>query len=75
MNITEAKKQGAAAFKNGKGRAPALNLAFLEEASASGNLLNLMDTYTHGWTIAMLAEGAADHTTPSVRELALIEAA
>lgn len=75
MNIAQAKQQGAAAFKSGKGRAPALNAAFLKEASASGNLCKLMDAYMHGWTIAMLADGVKDASMPSVRELAEIEAA
>jgi hypothetical protein len=75
MNTTQAKQQGAAAFKAGKGRAPALNHAFLRAASEAGSLGKLMDAYTHGWTIAMLADGVADQTMPSVRELAAIEAA
>ena len=75
MNTTQAKQQGAAAFKAGKGRAPALNQAFLRAASEAGNLAALMDAYTHGWTIAMLADGVADQTMPSVRELATLEAA
>lgn len=74
MNSTQAKQQGAAAFKNGKGRAPALNQSFLVAANATGNLLELMKAYTHGWTIASLAKGAAADM-PSVRELAEIEAA
>jgi hypothetical protein len=75
MNTTQAKQHGASAFKAGKGRAPALNRAFLIAANATGNLLALMDAYTHGWTIAMLADGAEDANMPSVRELAEIEAA
>lgn len=75
MNTAQAKQQGAAAFKSGKGRAPALNQAFLKAASAAGNLVALMDAYMHGWTIAMLADGATDNSMPSVRELAEIEAA
>lgn len=74
MNTMQAKAQGAAAFKEGKGRAPALNQEFLVAADAAGNLLELMKAYTHGWTIASLANGAAADV-PSVRELAEIEAA
>ena len=74
MNTTQAKQQGAAAFKAGKGRAPALNQDFLADANATGNLLELMKAYTHGWTIASLANSAAADM-PSVRELAEIEAA
>lgn len=74
MNTTQAKQQGAAAFKAGKGRAPALNQVFLAAADAAGDLLELMKAYTHGWTIASLANGeSAD--MPSVRELSEIEAA
>jgi hypothetical protein len=75
MNTTQAKQAGAEAFKAGKGRAPALNQAFITEAAAAGNLCKLMDAYMHGWTVAMLADGAQDKTMPSVRELAAIEAA
>jgi hypothetical protein len=75
MNATQAKQAGAAAFKAGKARAPALNQAFLAAASASGKLCAMMDAYMHGWTVAMLADGAADKAMPSVRELAEIEAA
>jgi hypothetical protein len=74
MNTTQAKQQGAVAFKAGKGRAPALNQTFLTAANAAGNLLELMKAYTHGWTIASLANGAAADM-PSARELAEIEAA
>lgn len=74
MNTTQAKQAGAAAFKAGKGRAPALNQAFITEAAA-GNICKLMDAYIHGWTIAMLADGVADSSMPSVHELAQIEAA
>lgn len=74
MNTNQAKQQGAAAFKAGKGRAPALNQAFLREACSTGNSVALMDAYMHGWTVAMLADGApAD--MPSARELSAIEAA
>lgn len=73
MNTTQAKQQGASAFKAGKGRAPALNQAFLVAANAAGSLLELMKAYTHGWTIASLANSAAADM-PSVRELAEIEA-
>lgn len=74
MNSMQAKQHGAAAFKSGKGRAPALNQSFLVAASAAGNLLDLMKAYTHGWAIASLAKGAAADM-PSVRELSEIEAA
>jgi hypothetical protein len=74
MNTNQAKQQGAAAFKAGKGRAPALNQSFLVAADAVGNLLELMKAYTHGWTIASLASCAAVDM-PSVRELAEIESA
>ena len=74
MNTTQAKQQGVAAFKAGKARAPALNQSFLVAANAAGSLLELMKAYTHGWTIASLANGAAADM-PSVRELAEIEAA
>lgn len=75
MNTTQAKQQGVAAFESGKGRAPALNTAFIAEAAATGNLCALMDAYMHGWTIAMLADGVNDRAMPSVRELAQIKAA
>ena len=75
MDANQAKQQGAAAFKAGKGRAPALNQSFLTAASASGKLMEMMDAYMHGWTIAMLADGVLDNTMPSVVELAEIEAA
>jgi hypothetical protein len=73
MNTKQAQQQGALAFKDGKGRAPALNLTFLASASESGDLLGLMDAYTHGWTIAMLANDVPDKSMPSVRELEEIE--
>lgn len=74
MNTTQAKAKGADAFKAGKSRAPALNQSFLVAANATGNLLELMKAYTHGWTIASLANDASADM-PSVRELAEIEAA
>lgn len=80
MNTIQAKQQGVAAYRAGKGRAPALNGPFLRAACAAcaacagGELAALLDAYIHGWTIAMLADGApAD--MPSVSELAVIEAA
>jgi len=75
MNAAQAKQQGAAAFKAGKGRAPALNQAFIRAASASGKLTQMMDAYMNGWTVAMLADGVTDSKMPSVRALAEIEAA
>ena len=77
MNTIQAKQQGVAAYRAGKGCAPALNGPFLRAACAActgGKLAALLGAYIHGWTIAMLADGApAD--MPSVRKLAVIEAA
>lgn len=75
MNTNQAKKEGAAAFKAGKGCAPALNQAFLSEAVKAGNLNVLMAAYKRGWTVALLADGITDKSMPSVVELAEIEAA
>ncbi|ATG93122.1 hypothetical protein CQB05_02890 [Paracidovorax citrulli] len=75
MQISEAKMAGVEAFRAGKGRAPALNPGFVTRAIEAGNLLNLMDAYLHGWTIASLAHDAPLPTMPSVVELAQIEAA
>lgn len=75
MNTTAAQKAGVQAFKDGKGVAPALNTAFLKAAAATGKLMDMMNAYTHGWTVAMLADKAPLDTMPSVRELAAIEAA
>lgn len=75
MQINEAKMAGVEAFRAGKGRAPALNPGFTVRALEAGNLLNLMDAYLHGWTIASLAHDAPLPTMPSVIELARIEAA
>jgi len=74
MNTTQAKQQGAAAFKAGRPMAPAMNQAFLAAACKTDNLTALLKAYINGWTVAMLADGApAD--MPSARELAAIEAA
>lgn len=75
MNKTIATKAGVHAYRDGRGRAPAMNKSFLVAASASGELVKMMDAYMHGWTIAMLADGIADQNMPSVVELAKIEAA
>lgn len=78
MNTTQAKQHGVAAFKAGRGRAPALNKEFAQAACAAGSTketIRLMDAYLHGWTIASLANGQTDPTLPSVIELAAIESA
>lgn len=75
MNKANAAKAGVQAYRDGRGRAPALNQKFLMAASASGELLKMMDAYMHGWTIAMLADGIEDKNMPSVVELAKIQAA
>lgn len=67
MNTTQAKQAGIVAYKAGKGRAPALNMAFLEAASASGKLVAMMEAYSEGWTLAMLADGCEDENMPSVK--------
>ncbi len=74
MNTNQAARQGVEAFRAGKGRAPALNQAFLVAAAATGNLLCLMDAYTNGWTVAMLAQDAPLPTMPSIASLAEIMA-
>jgi hypothetical protein len=68
MNAKQAKQAGVAAYQAGKGRAPALNQAFLREACATGDLCTMMDCYSNGWTIAHLADGASDDM-PSVQTL------
>lgn len=75
MNKANATKAGVQAYRDGRGIAPALNQRFLVAASASGELVTMMDAYMHGWTIAMLADGISDQNMPSVVELAKIEAA
>ena len=78
MNTAKAKQHGASAYKAGEGREPALNQEFTKaacDASSMREVINLLDAYMHGWTIAMLADGATDETMPSVRELAEIERA
>lgn len=74
MTEAQAKKEGVAAYRAGKSRAPALNQGFLTMACASGNTAAMMDAYMLGWTIANLANGMPSDF-PSVRELAKIEAA
>ena len=70
--IKEAKKMGVQAFNEGKKVAPALNPAFLAWASSTGaRLVDLMDEYTGGWSVAMLAEGQTPDF-PSVKALAEI---
>ena len=76
MTVSQAKKEGAKARKEGKPQAPALNQAFICSACASKvSTVTLLQAYLHGWSVAMLAEGATDPNMPSVRELAQIEAA
>lgn len=68
--IKEAKKMGVQAFNSGKKVAPALNPSFLVWASSTGSrLVDLMDAYTTGWSIAHLAEGQTPDF-PSVQALA-----
>ncbi len=75
MTVCDAQKAGLQAFKNGLGRAPALNKGFTAAACASGTkLVDLLDAYLHGWTIGMLAENATPDI-PSAQERARIEAA
>lgn len=75
MDVMQAKKAGVAAHREGRGRAPALNQQFIREACASPvSTAELLAAYIHGWTVAMLAVGAQDALTPSLQELATIEA-
>lgn len=68
--IKDAKKMGVQAFNGGKKIAPALNPAFLAWASSTGaRIVDLMDGYTSGWSVAMLAEGQTTDF-PSVQALA-----
>lgn len=72
--IKSAKKMGVEAHSAGKKIAPALNAAFLDWASSTGaRLIDLMDAYTTGWSVAMLAEGQTPDF-PSVKSLAEIMA-
>lgn len=71
MTVTEAQKQGVQAYRDGLGKAPALNGAFTKAACASGRFTKMAEAYLYGWTIAMLADGAPEGT-PSVGVLAQI---
>jgi len=67
-----AKRMGVEAYGAGKEVAPALNAAFLAWASGTGaRMASLMDAYTTGWSVTMLAEGQTPDF-PSVRSLAEI---
>lgn len=71
MTKIEAQQAGVAAFFAGKGRAPALNNEFTVAVCKLGfkEMMARMDDYTHGWTIAHLADNAPLPTMPSVGEL------
>ncbi len=78
MTKIEANKAGVAAYQAGNGRAPALNAEFTKaacdsakQASSKLRVSDLLGEYTHGWTIAMLADGAIEGA-PSIAELARI---
>lgn len=76
MDRNQASKHGVQAYKAGKGRAPALNQEFATAAckgSSTKQVIALLDAYTHGWTIASLADGQCDSSMPSFIELARIE--
>jgi hypothetical protein len=69
MNIEQAKRIGAQAHVDGRLRAPALNQAFLREAATSTSpLVDLLDAYIAGWTVAALAKDAPLDSMPSVAE-------
>lgn len=74
MNSKQATQQGAQAYKSSKGRAPALNQAFLIAANATGNLSTLMADYIYGWDIASLADGAPADMPSAVELSALVVA-
>lgn len=75
LTIAQVKKIGVQAYRDGKGRAPAANPAFpMSEACKSGQLIEMLDAYTAGWTYAQLAENAIPGS-PSIAALAEIEAA
>ena len=77
MRIIDAKKAGAQAFKNGKGRAPALNQAFLFAACESDtDTAELLGAYLSGWDVAKLANAAQKigiASAPSAKALQEIE--
>ena len=71
MTHKQAKTEGVRAYRTGKQSAPVHNQPFIEGACASSNdTVLLFKSYKTGWTIAMLADGATDPTTPSVKALA-----
>lgn len=74
MEIIDAKKAGVQAYRDGRGRAPALNQKFIAAACGSGQVLNMLDAYLYGYDIANLADGMSDLDMPSVKSLALIDA-
>jgi hypothetical protein len=75
MTTNQAERAGVQAFNNGRKMAPAVNGPFLVAACGSEtDTMDLFDAYIHGWTIAMLADGAPIPTMPSVSELARIMA-
>lgn len=65
----DAERAGVSAYNNGIGMAPALNPDFIRAACRSGNTLEMLNDYVHGWTIAMLADRAPVGSMPSVAEL------
>jgi hypothetical protein len=75
MTTNQAEQAGVKAFNNGRKMAPAVNGPFIVAACGSEtDTMDLFDAYIHGWTIAMLADGAPIPTMPSVSELARIMA-
>jgi len=72
MNEQQAKFEGLKSFELGKGRAPALNNAFIVAACASKtDTALLLKAYLFGWDIANLANNALPGS-PSIQTYANI---
>lgn len=73
MTLTEAERRGVQSQFAGRPAPPVCDQQFIRDAvSSSTSTADLLAAYTHGWTIANLAEAANSiraFTAPSIAEL------